>query len=63
MGLNYRDIRDSLTELDELLFSEARSAGWDGNRTAEKIALVAARRLLAQLDQRLADHLTELDAD
>jgi hypothetical protein len=32
------------TELDELLFSEARSTEWDSNRPAEKIALVAARR-------------------
>lgn len=63
MSLKYRDIRELLTELDELLFSEARGAGWDNNPPAEKIALVAARRLLAQLDRWLAERIGELNGE
>ncbi|MGH3821656.1 MAG: hypothetical protein ACRDRA_02240 [Pseudonocardiaceae bacterium] len=63
MSLKYQEVRGSLAELDELLFFEARGAGWDGDRSAEKAALVAARRLLAQLDERLAERIDELDGD
>lgn len=63
MRLNYRDVRDALSELDQLLFSEARSAGWDGSPTEEKAALVAARRLLTELAARLTERIDELDTD
>jgi hypothetical protein len=46
-------VREALSELEELLFSEARGAGWEYKRPAEKAALLAARRLLATLDQWL----------
>jgi hypothetical protein len=53
-------VREALTELDELLFSEARPTGEEHNRPAEKAALLAARRLLATLDQWLAERLEEV---
>ncbi|WP_034271060.1 hypothetical protein [Haloechinothrix halophila] len=43
----------------ELLFTEARRAGWDGDRLTETTALRPAQRLLAGLDDRLAERITE----
>jgi hypothetical protein len=37
-------VREALSELDDLLFSEARPTGWEHNRPAENAALAAARR-------------------
>jgi hypothetical protein len=63
LTLNYRDVRDCLAELDQLLFTEARGAGWDNNPAEEKTALVTARRLLTELAARLTERIDELDTD
>jgi hypothetical protein len=60
MTLNYRDVRQALTEFDRILH-EARAAGWDDDAAAEKTALLAARRVLAEIDGYLRDHLSDLD--
>ncbi|MBV9161112.1 MAG: hypothetical protein JO309_07770 [Pseudonocardiales bacterium] len=61
MSLRYRDVREALSELGELLLFEARPTGGEGNRPAEKAALLAARRLLATLHHWLAEHLEEVN--
>ncbi|MFF5992890.1 hypothetical protein [Prauserella flavalba] len=63
LTLNYRDVRDSLAELDQLLFTEARGAGWDNNPAEEKTALVTAHRLLTELAARVSERINELDID
>jgi len=60
MSLNYRDLRAALTEFDRIMF-EARIEGWEDNPAAEKVALAAARRVLAEMDEFLADRVEELD--
>lgn len=59
-GLNFKDLRETLNEFDTVCFS-ARTSGWDSDPRAERAALVAARGLLAEIDQQLADRVDELD--
>lgn len=60
MTLNHRDIRLALTEFDRIL-TESRAAGWDDDPAAEKTALLAARRVLAEIDGYLHDRLDDID--
>lgn len=62
MSLASRDIAALLSELDQLLLHEARSARWERDSAAERVALSAARRLLSQLDDDLTTRMSELSA-
>jgi hypothetical protein len=57
--LNYRDIRQALSEFDRIL-TESRTALWDDDPTAEKTAILAARRVLAEVDGYLRDRLDDI---
>jgi len=61
MSLNYRDVGQALTEFDRIL-GESRAALWDDDPTAERTALRAARRVLAELDGYLRDRLGDIHA-
>lgn len=59
MTLNYRDVRQALSEFDRIL-AESRTALWDDDPTAEKTAILAARRVLGEIDGFLRDRLDEM---
>ena len=61
MTLNYRDIRQALTEFDRIL-SESQTALWDDDPSAEKTAILAARRVLTEIDGCLRDRLDDMNA-
>jgi hypothetical protein len=60
MALNYRDVREALTEFDRIVF-EGRTEEWASNPAGEKTALLAARRVLSELDGYLTGRLHEID--
>jgi hypothetical protein len=60
MALSHQDLREALAEFERLAL-EGQVEGWDDNPGGEKVALTAARRVLAELDSYLVDRLAELD--
>jgi hypothetical protein len=60
--LNYRDVRQALTEFDRIL-SESQTALWDDDPIAEQTAIQAAGRVLAEIDGCLRNRLEDMNAD